>query len=246
MKKVLLAVAIFGLAVSSQAQLFNIDSADAESAQNTETKVGFEAVAEKPDSAVVAGSATVFEQYIEATQDLQGDFTQTVYSNNSIDISNGKMWISKPGKFYWDYQTPMAQKIISNGTKVWQYDLDLEQISVRGRDELVGDVAMNILTGTRHVNEFFRVSSATFEQIPVSLKSYVQGAEIYQLTPLNEQDGYDLVWVMMKNNALYGMSVDGGNGQQTVLIFNNLKRNVGIPASQFEFTPPKGVDVIGE
>lgn len=184
--------------------------------------------------------------YFSEMKDLRGNFVQTVYSARGQQNSQGQMWLSKPGKFYWDYQSPDRQKIISNGKKVWQYDLDLEQVAVRNRSDLVGDVAMQILSGEAQLDNLFSVTKEQVNTAPLVIQQITKGAELYRLVPKQAQEGYDSVWVVMKNNELKGISVDAGRGQQTVIIFTNLKRNSGIPAKKFEFVPPKGVDVVGE
>lgn len=211
-------------AVDSQAQLF-------------EQQAGF-----APPAGEIGKSVSV-QQYLAQSKDLQGEFTQIVNSPQGKETSSGVFKISKPGKFYWDYQSPDRQKIISNGKKVWQYDLDLEQISVRKSDELVGDVAVRILTGQTSLDSQFIVTAVPTAQAPIALQPYA--GEVYRLTPKKPQEGYDSVYAVMKNGAMSAIAVDAGRGQQTVIVFKNVKRNVGIPASVFEFTPPQGVDVIG-
>lgn len=67
----------------------------------------------------------------------------------------------------------------------------------------------------------------------------------YRLKPKTRQEEYDALWVILDGNSISAVMIDGGSSQ-TILNFTNMKRNVGIPASQFEFTPPKGVDVVGK
>ncbi|SUO93508.1 outer membrane lipoprotein chaperone LolA [Suttonella ornithocola] len=232
--------ATLSVALSAQAQLFNIHPKATATQADTQTTVSSENT-----KILNTASAATLEKYFQQTKDLQGDFVQAVYSSRGQEKSTGKMWLSKPGKFYWDYQTPDRQKIISNGKKVWQYDLDLEQISVRKKDELVGDIAIRILTGESKLTDVFNVVAVSPKQAPTILHKVAQNADVYHLTPKKSQEGYDSIWVIMKNGQLEVISVDGGGGQQTVIGFTNLKRNVGIPAKQFEFTPPKGVDIVG-
>lgn len=224
--------ALFCVCAVAQAQLF---TAVAEGNQTASTQV----------KAMSAQDSSEFLRYFDATKDLQGSFIQTVYTQHGTEKSHGKMWISKPSKFYWDYQGANQQKIISNGTKVWQYDVDLEQISVRNRDELVGGVAMDILSGTKQLQALFAVSLVDKTQVP-SMFQALNYDQAYRLTPLSEQDGYDAVWLVMKNHQLSALGIDAGRGQQTVIEFTQLQRNVGIPDSKFNFIPPAGVDVIGE
>ena len=185
-------------------------------------------------------------RYLLDTRDLQGAFTQTVYGGRGEQKTTGQMWMAKPGKFYWDYQTPSQQVIVSDGKKVIHYDVDLEQIAVRSRDELVGDVAMELLNGNPNLGDKFNISTIVRNKAPARLQGLVgAGGTVYQLRPKKEQNEYDAVWVVMNNDNLAAVMVDGG-AQQTIIHFNGLKRNAGVPAAKFKFTPPPGVDVIGE
>ena len=117
-------------------------AADKKPAASTEQPAAnAEKPADKPAAAGAAGG-NALDTFMKGTKDLQASFTQTVYNKRGEETSKGQMWVAKPGKFYWDYQSPNPQKIISNGKKVYHYDIDLEQISIRGRDELVGAAAV--------------------------------------------------------------------------------------------------------
>ena len=185
-------------------------------------------------------------RYLLETRDLQGSFTQTVYGGRGEQKTTGQMWIAKPGKFYWHYQKPSQQIIVSDGKKVIHYDVDLEQIAVRSRDELVGDVAMELLNGNPNLGDKFNISTIVRNKAPARLQGTVQsGGTVYQLRPKKAQNEYDTVWVVVNGDTLGAVMVDGGS-TQTVIRFEGLKRNVGVPDSRFKFTPPPGVDVIGQ
>lgn len=185
-------------------------------------------------------------RFLLETRDLQGSFTQTVYGGRGEQKTTGQMWIAKPGKFYWDYQKPSQQIIVSDGKKVIHYDVDLEQIAVRSRDELVGDVAMELLNGNPNLGDKFNISTIVRNKAPARLQGAVEaGGTVYQLRPKKAQNEYDSVWVVVNGETLGAVMVDGGS-TQTLIRFNGLKRNAGIPESRFTFTPPPGVDVIGE
>ncbi|WP_298640700.1 outer-membrane lipoprotein carrier protein LolA [uncultured Cardiobacterium sp.] len=202
--------------------------------------------ADKPAAAATnTGSGNALDTFMKGTKDLQANFTQTVYNKRGEETSKGQMWVAKPGKFYWDYQSPNPQKIISNGTKVYHYDIDLEQISIRGRDELVGDVAVELLNGDDNISRNYNIDRVVKNLTPPRLQKWVGNGVTYRLKPKTRQEEYDALWVILDGNSISAVMIDGGSSQ-TILNFTNMKRNVGIPASQFEFTPPKGVDVVGK
>lgn len=192
-----------------------------------------------------AASSAQLTQYFANTHDLQANFSQSVYSARGEQQSSGEVWLKQPGKFYWDYQAPERQKIISNGDAVYQYDLDLQQISVHSRKDLVGDVALKVLSGAVPLDTAFSITQVTGNALPQALAPYADD-EVYRLTPKENKENYDAVWLVMAQGNVKAIMVDAGRGQQTVLSFSAVKRNAGIPDSRFEFTPPAGVDMIGD
>ncbi len=196
-------------------------------------------------AAPAAPEGNALDAFMRGTKDLQANFTQTIYNKRGTETSEGKMWVAKPGKFYWDYQRPNPQKIISNGKKVYHYDIDLEQISVRSRSELVGDVAVELLNGDDNVSRNYKVERTVKNLAPSRLQKYIGSGVSYRLKPKTHQEEYDALWVVLDGNAITAVMIDGG-GTQTILTFSDMKRNTGIPAKQFEFTPPPGVDIVGK
>lgn len=195
-----------------------------------------------PTAAVATNALSA---YFRITEDFHAGFTQTLYSHRGEEQSSGEVWLARPGKFYWDYRRPDRQQIIGDGRTVYHYDLDLEQISVYRRDELVGDVAIQVLSGQRALNDAFTVTEPPRSTIPQMLQNYGEDGRIYRLTPKNTQDSYDAVWIVIRTGTLGAIMIDGGGDQKTVIVFHNPERNIGIPASRFAFTPPPGVDVVG-
>lgn len=190
-------------------------------------------------------SRSALAVYMQGTKDLKADFIQLVYSKRGTEKSSGRMWIAKPNKFYWDYQQPDPQKIISNGKVVYHYDIGLEQISVRRQDELVGGIAVKLLNGKDDISANYHVTTVAKTNAPLHLQKYVGQGVVYRLLPKTPQNDYDALWVVLQGTQINAVMIDGGSGQQTVLAFSHMKRNSNIPAKQFDFTPPPGVDVVG-
>src|SRR4051794_17750231 len=64
---------------------------------------------------------------------MQADFTQTTYDNYAKPIQqlHGRMALKRPGCFRWEVKNTLAQLIVANGDKLWIYDKDLAQVSIR-------------------------------------------------------------------------------------------------------------------
>ena len=227
--------------VPASAQLFE-KMAGGEAASTSEAKAS---VAQVDTVESGKSDASSLAAYIDGSQSLTGQFEQIVYSNRGEDVSSGSFRLKRPGMFDWQYTQPSEQRIISNGTKVYHYDQDLEQITIRPRSELAGDVAMNLLVGDKKLLESFDASQQPAAKAPARLRSNEPGVSFYELKPKNHSDEIDQVWVVMLDGAIAGVYVDTGVGQQSLIVLHDVKRNANIATSTFDFTPPAGVDVIG-
>lgn len=225
----------------AHAQLFNqtVEDKKVGSATSADTAKTLEVAPQ------VEADAIMLQNYFLSTKDLQADFIQLSDSSRGEIKSTGKMYLAKPGKFHWDYQTPDKQLIVSDGEKVWQYDVDLEQISVRNKSDLVGDVALKILSGEQTIGKMFDVRKADKGSAPAKLHNLIGNETLYRLTPKDSKEAtYDAVWIVM-GGEVKAILVDSGAGQNVTMFFENVKRNQGISQDKFQFKAPEGVDVIG-
>jgi outer membrane lipoprotein carrier protein len=68
-----------------------------------------------------------------------------------------------------------------------------------------------------------------------------------QLIPKNNKDsGYDDIRLGFDQGKLRVLEMKDGFGNTTRVTFQNIKENASIEPQRFTFTPPAGVDVVGE
>jgi outer membrane lipoprotein-sorting protein len=76
------------------------------------------------------------------------------------------------------------------------------------------------------------------------------GIEWLEATPKAKDTSFELVRIGFKgegaNRGLAAMELRDTFGQTSVLKFGVVERNPSLPADTFQFTPPKGADVIGD
>jgi outer membrane lipoprotein carrier protein len=179
-------------------------------------------------------SQQLFE-LITKMKNMKADFTQVIINNNQNfrQESKGFMWISKPSNFKWETTSPNSQLLVSNGKKLWNYDEDLEQVTVQ---EVPKDVSaapyLLLLTGTSNA------LSKLFE-----VKQLSVGA--FRLKPkVKDQSMLSYVDMVFVGDVLQSLTIQTEIGQKSVVVFSNQKM-VAIPSSEFNFVPPEGVDVLG-
>lgn len=178
------------------------------------------------------------KRFYQSTHSMRSDFTQTVFDQKGRKLQevNGTMLLQRPNKFRWDYQKPYEQQIISDGQQVFMFDVDLQQVSVRTVDKVLGTSPAALLAGGPNIEENFRLTRLVdFE-----------GMQRVQAKPKQKDSGFQVVIISFSQGKLAEMRLVDAFGQSTHIIFTNVEINPSLNTSQFLFKVPKGVDVVGE
>lgn len=173
--------------------------------------------------------------FLKSNASLSADFKQVSYNKagQAAQASFGEFYLSRPGKFRWNYQKPFAQEIVSNAGKVWFYDADLEQVTIKQLDDSLGSTPALLLTGQVDIDQKFVLE----EQGSDDDLNWVR------LSPKNEESGFKYILIGLDHGQLGGMELSDNFGQLTRIYFSNIKLNPVLQDSLFDFKPPKGVDV---
>ncbi len=173
--------------------------------------------------------------FLSKAGSLQADFRQVVITekNETGKQSSGIFMLQRPGKFRWDYTKPYQQEIISNGGKVWFYDVDLAQVTARKLDKAIGSTPALLLTGQVALEQNFTILSQDKDE----------GLYWIKLIPKEEESGFKYVLIGLDGDNLAGMELSDNFGQLTRIYFSNLKLGVKLDPAKFDFKPPQGVDV---
>ncbi len=185
-----------------------------------------------------AGGVERLKAFIVGAKTAEADFSQTVSdkSGRVTQQASGKMAFARPGKFRWDYSKPYEQVIVGDGARLWLYDVDLEQVTVKSLGDVIAGTPAALLAGDNAIEKYFTLKDA----------GQGGGLEWLEATPKNKDTTFERIRMGFKGDVLVEMELFDFFGQRTTLKLTNFARNPSIPASTFKFTPPKGADVIGE
>ena len=174
---------------------------------------------------------------LKSLDNLTADFKQTVLSEDKqvLQQSSGTVAISRPGKFSWIYTTPYEQQIIADGSELWIYDVDLDQVTVKPMESGLASAPIMILMKQNGINSDFTVNE-------VGQRKFLYWVE---LEPNSTELEYSRVYIGLENNVVKAMELRDSFGQSTQIVFENLRQNVIHDPKVFQFTPPEGVDVFG-
>ena len=178
------------------------------------------------------------QNYFHDLKSLQADFVQTIFDEKgrTLETSKGQMFMQKPGRFRWDYREPGTQLIVADGQRMWLYDKELQQVTVRLLDKALSATPLALLSGAAPIEEAFTVSSTSTRD----------GLQWYELRPREEQPEFKLLRVAFNGDTLKIIELEDAFNQRTRLSFERLQRNVNIAPELLRFVPPKGVDVVGD
>jgi outer membrane lipoprotein carrier protein len=187
---------------------------------------------------VLASSLDRFSEFMTGTLAARGEFEQKIFDSNRklLQESHGSLAFSRPGRFRWTYVKPYAQVIVGDGSKVWIYDEDLNQVTVKKLDQALGSTPAALLAGNNEAMRSFTLTD----------KGTRDGVEWLEAQPRDKETNFEKIRMGFDASGLRIMELVDTFGQTTVLRFNSLERNPKLKPGLFRFSPPKGADVIGD
>lgn len=185
-----------------------------------------------------AGAVDRLHQFLGSTKTLKADFAQLVVTRGGRkpQESSGVVSISRPGKLRWDIRKPYPQLVVSDGEKVWIYDSELQQVTVRQVGSAIGGSPAALLSGSNDLERNFTLTEAGERD----------GMLWVEAVPKSGDSGFERVRIGFAGNDLTAMELQDSFGQTTLIRFSGLERNPPLPAASFRFVPPAGVDIVGE
>lgn len=189
----------------------------------------------------LAGQASSIEELkalLRSTTTARAQFAQIVLDKdlNPIQQASGSMAFARPGRFRWEYSKPYEQVIVGDGTSLWIYDKDLNQVTVRRLEGALGASPAALLAGSNEIEKGYALSSVGSEQ----------GLDWLEAVPKDQDTVFERIRLGFSKTGLEAMELRDRFGQITVIKFTAVKRNSELPSDWFSFTPPEGADVIRE
>ena len=176
--------------------------------------------------------------FLERVQSMRASFRQEIVNGNQevVEEARGRMVLKRPGRFRWDYEQPYKRLVVADGERLWLYEADLEQVTVRPLAAGLGDTPAALLTGARDVLDRFEyVSSTTGDHI-----TWVR------LKPRSADSDFESVAIGFTGEKLVQLELNDRLGQQTRLYLSDIEVNAKVADDTFHFQVPDGVDVIRE
>jgi outer membrane lipoprotein carrier protein len=185
-----------------------------------------------------ANSLDRFAQFLATMQSAKAGFEQRISDKNGKQVqeSRGTFAFQRPGRFRWTYVKPYSQLIVGDGAKVWIYDEDLKQVTVRKMDKALGATPAALLAGNNEAVKAFKLSD----------RGAKDGLEWLDAVPRDSESNFEKISLGFGFSGLEVLELYDTFGQKTIVRFTSFELNPRFDAAAFRFTPPKGADVIGD
>jgi outer membrane lipoprotein carrier protein len=185
-----------------------------------------------------ASALDQFKSFVASTKSAKGEFTQRLVKQDSKGVkiskeSTGTFEFARPGKFIWIYKKPYEQLLQADGEKLYIYDKDLNQVTVKKLGNALGSSPAAILFGSNDLEKNFTLKDGGTKQ----------GIEWLEATPKSKDTTFDHIGIGLRNGVPEAMELRDAFGQVSILTFKNFEKNPPMPLEQFKFVVPKGADV---
>ncbi len=183
-------------------------------------------------------SITELKEYLNGLTSLSADFRQITLvpgaGGEQTVESSGRLFLQRPGRFRWEYDTPSEQVIIADGKRVYLQDTELNQVSHRSQQAALDGTPAQLLVSDRPVEEFFELS-------PLSRDD---GRVWVELQPKAEDSQVVRLQIAFIDGQLDTLLMEDRFGQLTRFIFTGIERNPTLSDAMFEFKRPIGGDFL--
>lgn len=184
------------------------------------------------------GARARLDAFATGLHSLSGNFSQIVYDahGNVTGSSHGLLALQAPRLFRWQVTDPYQQLIVADGKKVWVYEPDLEQVTVRDQGSEEAHSPLTVLTDLSQLDSEFKTTDAGARD----------GLEWLRLVSRSKEPQFEYAEIGFDANGPRRMIFKDTLGNRTEIAFSGWERNPQLAADTFKFTPPKGTDVVGD
>ena len=185
-----------------------------------------------------ASALEQFKTFVNSTKAAKGEFTQRQVKTMDgaakvANTSSGTFLFARPGKFIWTYQKPYEQLLQADGEKLYIYDKDLNQVTIRRLGDALGSSPAAILFGSNDLEKNFTLKDAGERD----------GLEWLEATPKTKDTTFERILIGLKDGVPQAMELRDSFGQVSQLTFKKFEKNSPMKPDQFRFEVPKGADV---
>jgi outer membrane lipoprotein carrier protein len=175
---------------------------------------------------------------LSQSSSMQADVEQLTLDQGGVELQEVKarLVMQKPDHFYWELSEPYEELMVTNGDKVWIYEPDLDQVTIRDFETDLSRTPLLFLNADAEL--LARTYSVSRNVLPDS--QYAR----FVLLPLEPGSQLERLSLTFLEDKLEEMQYETTLGQSISLYFSNLEVNFAVDMDLFEFMPPTGIEII--
>ncbi|MFT6006336.1 MAG: outer membrane lipoprotein carrier protein [Pseudoalteromonas tetraodonis] len=183
-------------------------------------------------------------KFFNEVSTLQADFEQQVVDETgmTLEVSKGIFSLSRPGRFRWNYASSdpdlsLGQQIVADGSSIFMYDPDLEQVTQRSLQDALNQVpSMLLVQSGVNLEEHFSIVDF----------GLTDGLTWVALKPKDENAGYQQLLIGFAKGEMRSITLLDGLGNETRLNLSNIQNNIKLSDDVFTFVAPPDADILSE
>jgi len=186
-------------------------------------------------------------EFLRAADRYSARFSQQLIDEDGVVVeeSEGELWLERPGRFRWHYAAPMERLLISDGAKIWLYDMDLDQATVRSAEGAIEQTPAGLLVSGEDALDGYQLR--LIEQgIEGKTGEQARDYAAVEMIPDERQSDFQRIELGLRDNKLVRLTLDDRFGQKTIIDFTDIVLNPALKPALFSFEVPDGVDVIDQ
>ena len=193
--------------------------------------------------AAQASGLDALENFVKTARSGRADFTQVVTAPARegqaarSKTSSGTFEFSRPSRFRFEYRKPFQQTIVADGQTLWLHDVDLNQVTARKQDQVLGSTPAALVAAAPDL-------SAVRKDFNLEAAPERDGLQWVRATPKAREGQLNEVRIGFRGNELAQLEILDGFGQRSVMTFSKLELNALARAEAFRFQVPQGADVV--
>lgn len=191
-------------------------------------------------SSVQAGADPIqmLRDYLDGLDSLSADFHQITLvpeaGGEQAFESTGRLYLRRPGRFRWEYDTPSEQLIIADGERVYLHDIELNQVSHRSQNAALEGTPAQLLVSHDPLEQYFTLAPLDRDD----------GRAWVELMPKAEEAQVVRLQIAFRDGQLDTLLMEDRFGQLTRFRFLRIERNPPLDAALFRFERPTGGDFL--
>jgi outer membrane lipoprotein carrier protein len=199
--------------------------------------------------AVAAGAVDRLRHFVSSVRSAEGEFKQTIVgeAGRPPQQATGKFAFARPGKFRWEYELPYPQLLVGDGKRLWSWDRDLRQVTVRPLGNALGATPAAILFGKDDIERDFTLIEGKADGPETGESEKLAWVEARpRQTTAEGGNGFQIIRFGFAGERLQRIALRDNFGQTTIIVFSRMSVNPALDPGTFQFEPPPGADILGD